>query len=63
MVFILIFLVAGVLAAPFLWRSPAFSTTEKILWTLVAILYTILVIALIIWMALFIWRLWTTFAS
>jgi hypothetical protein len=62
-VFILIFLVAGALAAPLLWRSTAFSTKEKMIWSLVAILYTALVIALIIWMALFIWRLWTTFAE
>jgi uncharacterized membrane protein YvbJ len=43
-VFILIFLVLGALALPFLYKSPEFSRRAKIILAIVAIVYTIVMI-------------------
>ena len=57
-VFILIFLVAGAFALPFLWLSRAFSTVEKTFWSFVATVYTVILILVIIAMCLYLWHLW-----
>ena len=43
-VFIAIFLVAGALAIPLLLLSPAFTRRGKLVWSIVAVVYTALVI-------------------
>lgn len=43
---VMIFVLFGVTAAlgiPFLWKSKSFSKTEKIVWTLIVSVYTILI--------------------
>lgn len=41
----LLFLAMAALGLPLLWKSPAFSRTEKTIWSLVVLIYT----ALILW--------------
>ena len=57
MVFLFIFFIAGALALPFLWFSPAFRLLEKVLWSLLAIAYTAFATFMIAWMSLLLWRL------
>ncbi len=45
-VLFLIFVAAGVLTIPIIWRSPAFGRNEKIFWSIVAATYTAAVIVL-----------------
>lgn len=42
-ILITIFVAAGILGLPLLLLSPAFSKTEKVIWTIVILLYTVLV--------------------
>lgn len=45
-IFLLLFGVTGFLGLPLLWMSPAFTTGEKVLWTIVNTLYTVALIGL-----------------
>jgi hypothetical protein len=56
-VFILIFLVAGALALPCLWFSPRFGAKEKFLWSVVGVLYSAILVALMIWIILYLWQI------
>ena len=62
MVFILIFLVAGAFALPFLWFSPAFSVKEKGVWSIVGALYTAIIVVLGIWIILCLWKILIQFS-
>lgn len=62
MVFIFLFAVAGALALPLLWLSPAFRAGEKIFWSIVAVVYTAIAVALIVIMFLYMWHLWKSLA-
>ena len=42
----MLFLVTGALGLPLLWLSPAFNATEKVIWSLVNIVYTLMLIGL-----------------
>lgn len=42
----LLFCVTGFLGIPFLWKSPKFSRTEKIVWSVVVTIYTLALIAI-----------------
>ena len=44
-----LFLVTGALGIPLLWISKRFSTTERILWSLTVLLYTIVLIGATTW--------------
>ncbi len=46
LVFVILFGVTGFLGLPLLWLSGSFSRPEKILWSLVNILYTLALIAI-----------------
>ena len=48
LVFAILFGVTGALGLPLLWFSPAFTTTEKWLWSTINILYTLGLIAIAI---------------
>ncbi len=53
-VLLLLFGVLGVLGLPLLWISRAFSTREKVLWSLGVTLYTVILLGLAsaaVWMA------------
>jgi hypothetical protein len=52
-VFIAIFLVAGALAIPLLLLSPAFTRKGKLVWSIVAVVYTALVVLAMVWMTEF----------
>lgn len=47
-VLIAIFLGLGVLATPMLWRSPAFTTREKLWLTMVAAVYSMAMVAIFV---------------
>ncbi len=54
LIFLLMFGVLGVLGIPLLWMSPVFSRGEKIVWSIVVTLYTLLLLTLAagaIWLA------------
>ena len=42
----MLFLVTGALGLPLLWLSPAFNPTEKVIWSLVNLVYTLMLIGL-----------------
>jgi Mg2+ and Co2+ transporter CorA len=44
----ILFFVTGFLGLPLLWMSPAFSRLEKVIWSLINILYTSVLIAVCI---------------
>ena len=44
-----LFTVTGVLGLPLLWYSPRFSPRERWIWAVVVTLYTLLLIALVVW--------------
>ncbi|GIW97100.1 MAG: hypothetical protein KatS3mg111_0433 [Pirellulaceae bacterium] len=51
-IFALLFGVTGCLGLPLLWMSPRFSRTEKIVWSVIVVLYTLLLIggtAAVLW--------------
>ncbi|GJM27338.1 MAG: hypothetical protein DHS20C16_37530 [Phycisphaerae bacterium] len=56
-VLFLIFVAAGVLTIPIIWRSPAFGRTEKIFWSIVAAAYSAAVIILLIVILVMMYRL------
>lgn len=45
-ILLMLFFVTGALGLPLLWLSPAFNATEKVAWSLVNILYTLMLIGL-----------------
>jgi hypothetical protein len=53
---IVLFCVTGALGLPLLWLSSAFSTSEKVFWTLCNLLYTLALIAICI--GICIWSYW-----
>jgi len=42
----MLFLVTGALGLPLLWLSPAFNATEKVIWSLVNLVYTLMLIGI-----------------
>jgi hypothetical protein len=51
-IFLLLFCVTGFLGLPLLWKSNAFSTKEKVVWSVINTLYTCILIGLtaaIVW--------------
>jgi hypothetical protein len=56
-VLVMLFLVLGPFGLPFLYKSPAFTKGQKVFWTVMALLYTVIGIALIVVLAIYIWRL------
>jgi hypothetical protein len=42
----MLFFVTGALGLPLLWLSPAFNATEKVIWSLVNLVYTLMLIGL-----------------
>ncbi len=46
MILVLLFGATGILGLPVLWMSRAFTTNEKILWSIVNSLYTLVLIAI-----------------
>jgi len=48
LIFVMLFGVTGFLGLPVLWLSPSFSNFEKCFWSVVNILYTLLLIAITI---------------
>lgn len=42
----MLFFVTGALGLPLLWLSPAFNATEKVVWSLVTLVYTLMLIGL-----------------
>jgi hypothetical protein len=42
----MLFLVTGALGLPLLWLSPAFNATEKVIWSLVNLVYTLILIGI-----------------
>jgi hypothetical protein len=42
----MLFFVTGALGLPLLWLSPAFNATEKVIWSLVTLVYTLMLIGL-----------------
>jgi hypothetical protein len=56
-VLVMLFLVLGPFGLPFLYKSPAFTNGQKVFWTVMALLYTVIGIALIVVLAIYIWRL------
>jgi len=48
LIFVMLFGVTGFLGLPVLWLSPSFSRLEKCFWSVVNILYTLLLIAITI---------------
>ena len=42
----MLFFVTGALGLPLLWLSPAFTATEKVIWSLVTLVYTLMLIGL-----------------
>ncbi len=51
-VFVALFLVTGALGIPLLWVNRNFSTTERIVWTIIVTIYTVGLLAFLAW---FIW--------
>lgn len=49
LMFALLFGVTGFLGLPFLWLSPVFSKAEKIVWSVVVSIYTLILIGLCLW--------------
>jgi hypothetical protein len=47
-ILMMLFLVTGALGLPLLWMSPALSPLEKILWSIVNLIYTLALIAICI---------------
>jgi hypothetical protein len=45
----LLFLVSGALGIPLLWINRNFSPTERIVWTIIVIIYTLLLVAFTAW--------------
>lgn len=43
-ILVLLFFVTGILGLPLLWLSDSFSRTEKIVWSIVVTLYTLLLL-------------------
>jgi hypothetical protein len=54
-VFVAIFLVMMFLGLPLLWRSPAFSRTEKVIWTIVTLVYSAVVIWIFVLVMMWSW--------
>jgi hypothetical protein len=52
----MLFLIIGPLGLPFLYKSPAFGKTAKILLTVTVIIYAILVVVLFIAALIWMWR-------
>lgn len=47
-ILLILFLVTGALGLPLLWISSRFSTTEKVFWSTINILYTLAMIAVVV---------------
>jgi hypothetical protein len=45
-ILLMLFFVTGALGLPLLWLSPAFNATEKVAWSLLNLLYTLMLIGL-----------------
>lgn len=51
-----LFLVTGFLGLPLLWMNRRFSTTERLLWAIVVIIYTLALIAFVVGIVLWCYR-------
>ena len=51
-----LFLVTGALGIPLLWVNQKFSNAERVFWTVVVLIYTVLLIAGVGWI---VWWAWT----
>jgi hypothetical protein len=49
LVLVMLFLLMGALAVPMLWRSPYFSRTAKVVLAGLAIVQTVVVLAILVW--------------
>jgi hypothetical protein len=56
-VLVMLFLVLGPFGLPFLYKSPVFTKGQKAFWTVMVLLYTIIGIAIVVVMAIYIWHL------
>jgi hypothetical protein len=54
-VFVAIFLVMMFLGLPLLWRCPAFSRAEKIIWTIVTLVYSVVVFWIFVLVMMWSW--------
>jgi hypothetical protein len=58
-VLVMLFLVLGPFGLPFLYKSPEFTKNGKVVWTLVVLLYTAALVAIIVVMIMYILRLFS----
>ncbi len=56
-VLVILFLVLGAFGLPILWRSSGFSQREKALYTVLTVLYTLLLVAIAVWIIVLVPRL------
>ena len=55
----ILFLVTGAIGIPLLWMNPNFSTTERIVWSIVATIYTAILIGIVVAVLMWSWRVIT----
>lgn len=53
----MLFLVLGPFGLPFLYKSPDFTKGQKTFWTTAVLLYTIIGIAIVAAIAIYLWRM------
>lgn len=52
----ILFLVTGAIGLPLLWMNKKFSTAERIVWSIIVTLYTIILIGIVCWIVLWSFR-------
>jgi hypothetical protein len=56
-VLVMLFLVLGPFGLPFLYKSPAFTKGQKAFWTAAVLLYTVIGIAILVVLAIYLWHM------
>jgi hypothetical protein len=56
-VLVMLFLVLGPFGLPFLYKSPAFTKGQKAVWTAAVLLYTVIGIAILVVLAIYLWHM------
>ena len=56
-VLVMLFVALGPFGLPFLYKSPAFTKGQKAFWTAAVLLYTVIGIAIVVVLAIYLWRM------
>ncbi|MFN3193480.1 MAG: hypothetical protein ACE361_23410 [Aureliella sp.] len=62
-IFLMLFCVTGFLGIPVLCMSPAFSRSEKVIWSIVVTIYTCILIAITAWIVWYVYSMYVDLYS